>query len=190
MKTENTAVESTTFTEIPPVAHRHIQIEIGRVSRTFRLNETDAADLASHIRCEVRCALRTNYDPTRAKVYSFIQGVVHRELCAWMRDETRRRNRFTAMTDEIAQKAEACAWDPEALRRLEVMAEVRAVVARLTGDSRRICRHFLRYGSLEKVRLRLRMDKKTFYFIAWPNCRKDFSGKWKLSETDSPSSGE
>lgn len=105
----NKRVKKNNAVAIPEVAWKHIKIECGKVARRFHLNDDDRADLESHVRCEVRIAMVTKFDPRRGKPYTFIQRVVKNQLCTWMEKETRRRNDFCSLAKaealHAAQKA-------------------------------------------------------------------------------------
>lgn len=89
---------------IPEVAERHIRIECGKVARRFHLNDDEREELESRIGCEVRLAVAGKYDPRKGKVYTFVQRVVHFQLCKWMREEYRRREDFRRHAVEEARR--------------------------------------------------------------------------------------
>ena len=89
---------------IPEVAERHVGIECAKVARRFHLNDDDREELESHVRCEVRLAMARKYDPRKGKVYTFVQRVVHFQLCRWMREECRRREDFRRHAVEEARR--------------------------------------------------------------------------------------
>ena len=89
---------------IPEVAERHIRIECGKVARRFHLSDDDREELESHVGCEVRLAVAGKYDPGKGKVYTFVQRVVHFQLCKWMREEYRRREDFRRYAVEEARR--------------------------------------------------------------------------------------
>jgi len=93
--------------QIPAVAWRHIKIECGNVARRFRLNPDDRADLEGEVGMQVRVAMAERYDPGKGKPYTYIQGVVKRQLCKWMERETRRRNDLLMQAVETAEHAAA-----------------------------------------------------------------------------------
>lgn len=88
---------------IPQVAHEHIRIECGKVSRRFHLNEDDESELVSHISAEVRCAVAKKFDRRKGRIFTFIQRVVRNQLCKWMNREVRRRNDLCALATAIAR---------------------------------------------------------------------------------------
>lgn len=85
---------------IPEIAEKHIKIECAKVARRFHLDDDEREDLESHIGCEVRLAVVGRYDPRKGKVYSFVQRVVHYQLCKWMREQYRRREDFRSYAVE------------------------------------------------------------------------------------------
>ena len=89
---------------IPEVAERHVKIECGKVARRFHLNDDDREELESRVGCEVRLAVAGKYDPGKGKVYTFVQRVVHFQLCKWMREEYRRREDFRRYAVEEARR--------------------------------------------------------------------------------------
>lgn len=89
---------------IPEVAERHIRIECAKVARRFHLNDDDREELESHVGCEVRLAMAWKYDPGKGRPYTFVQRVVHFQLCKWMREEYRRREDFRRYAVEEARR--------------------------------------------------------------------------------------
>lgn len=89
---------------IPEVSWRHVKIECAKVARRFHLNDDDREELESHVGCEVRLAVAWKYDPRKGKVYTFVQRVVHFQLCKWMREEYRRREDFRRHAIEEARR--------------------------------------------------------------------------------------
>lgn len=99
-------MNTTTQTAIPEIAWKHIKIEVAKVARRFHLNPDDRADLESEIRCEVRLAVAMKYSPEKGKVYTFIQRVVHNQLCKWMAKEYERREDICTAAIEAQRRAD------------------------------------------------------------------------------------
>lgn len=70
-------------------------------------------------------------------------------------------------------------WDREGLIRLLAMADVRDVIGKLDGDSKRLCKWFLKSESLRQTCSRLHRRSADFYGVIWPQCKADFIAKWR-----------
>lgn len=79
----------------------------------------------------------------------------------------------------VARLGEDAAWDGEGLARLMVMADVRQVVGSLKGDSKRLCKWYLKTGSLRKAAEKMHEDSKYFFQVLWPRCKVDFIAQWE-----------
>lgn len=89
---------------VPAIAWKHLEIEVGKVSRRFALDKDESLELYLEVRSNTLKALADRYDPRKGKVYTFVQRVVHIQLCKWMHEEYRRREAFRAYAVEESRR--------------------------------------------------------------------------------------
>ena len=178
------------------VVQRYMDIEVTRVATRFNLNDADRAELQCTMFEKVALRVSKNYDASKRNMYSFVQMVLPDLLRNWMRDEYQHRLTFVPMTDEIAREnaeredlgaAERVRGEEDfggmSLEQRLTITAVRCVLARLSPESRRVCKLYMKTNSLTKVIKRLGVCKKTFYSDIWPRVKKEFLTEWKKMET-------
>ena len=123
---------------------------------------------------------------TDRAITAFTARLVRHCLCKWMDRETKRRNRFTAMTPEVEERVNNIpAPVSDAAERARLIALVRLTVRSLPPRARRVCELYMRLGTLEEVRKALNMTNYEFFGHIWPACQKKFKENAKKIEVKS-----
>ena len=164
--------------------------QVGSVARRFRLSEVDREELASHVCGEVVAALQTKYNPQRASVITFANGVVRNCLRKWVKAEVKRRNHFVAMTPELEARLEEMPMPDSAhMEELLRIARVRQTVAALSPLNRRICELYMKYASFDKVCKAIHKTPRDFFKAIWPRCQAEFKKIYEKSDSGLPCFG-
>ena len=182
------------------VVQRYMDIEVTRVAMRFNLNDADRAELQCMMFEKVALRVSKNYDASKRNMYSFVQMVLPDLLRNWMRDEYQHGLTFVPMTDEIAREnaeredlgaAERVRGEEGfggmSLERCLTITAVRCVLARLSPESRRVCKLYMKMNSLTKVAAYLKQDSQTFFYVTWPRVKKEFLSLWEKSQSGHPS---
>jgi len=178
-KRAKTAASASCAENRPSPIERFLRWEVLKVARRFRLADEARQELECHVRYTVYVALLEKYDPARGPIGAFAARLVRHCLCKWMDRETKRRNRFTAMTPEVEERVNNIpAPVSDAAERARLIARVRLTVRSLSPRARRVCELYMRLGSLEAVRKALHKSPRDFYNSVWPDCRREFAEKY------------
>ena len=185
-KRAKTAASASCAENRPSPIERFLRWEVLKVARRFRLADEARQELECHVRYTVYVALLEKYDPARGPMGAFAARLVRHCLCKWMDRETKRRNRFTAMTPEVEERVNNIpAPVSDAAERAHLIARVRLTVRSLPPRARRVCELYMRLGTLEEVRKALKMTNYEFFGHIWPACQKKFKENAKKIEVKS-----